>query len=600
MSRKDDADSKLNNFTRLLSEKIKQSQPVYDPLRESVIENKAEIQQIDEELQARGSIFDLIATKINKESKPKVEHKKSPNNPSIIDLIVKDNENPAKQETSALENESDKLFISSKENEEEQAEEEQAEEVVDTSTNVETYMSDMPVEAPSEELEGLSTTAQEHALSKRVDQFTAQMKDLEQRSKVHAESFGGGGGTNAVQFRDGGTMYGDLTIKGVLSAATYLGISGTSLWSRSNTTLTTLNANDSVRIDGTLSISTLSAQSNNTISPATTGIRLGSHNAAFSAIHSNEHHFEPLDEAPVHEEGLLYYAAADKTLTLYSDIADVSLNIGQEQWIRVSNKTGSTITNGQVVYINGAQGNRPTIGLADANTETTANLIGIATHDIVDNAQGYVTTQGLVRDVNTTDFTEGDIIYTSLTAGAFTNVQLDAPFHAVEVGHIIRAHPTQGIILASIGIDVELSDAHDVSYTQPSSAFTNGALLTWVSSASAWRDDITSSNKWNNTYNIVNSNSANWNSVYTIVNKAVDYTVTTSDYTINATASGIIITLPTSIGIQGQIYVIKNSSNSTITLSANGAETIDTHNIIQTEPPTSITVQSTNTNWIII
>lgn len=83
--------------------------------------------------------------------------------------------------------------------------------------------------ADREELRRLETL-----LTKKLEAFGKQIQELEVRSKVYAESYGGGGGSNAVQYRDGGTMYGDLTVLGDLSANIALGntvsVSATNLY----------------------------------------------------------------------------------------------------------------------------------------------------------------------------------------------------------------------------------------------------------------------------------------------------------------------------------------------------------------------------------
>ena len=49
--------------------------------------------------------------------------------------------------------------------------------------------------------------------------------------------------------------------------------------------------------------------------------------------------------------------------------ANVTVGVNQELILKVKNATGSTIAKGSVVYINGAQGQNPTVALADADTE---------------------------------------------------------------------------------------------------------------------------------------------------------------------------------------------------------------------------------------
>ena len=69
----------------------------------------------------------------------------------------------------------------------------------------------------------------------------------------------------------------------------------------------------------------------------------------------------------------------------------------------------------KVVYITGSEGieNRPTIGLGQANSEVTAKIIGLTTHDIEDGTFGYITTWGLVNDIDTSTFSPGNTLYLS-------------------------------------------------------------------------------------------------------------------------------------------------------------------------------------------
>jgi len=88
----------------------------------------------------------------------------------------------------------------------------------------------------------------------------------------------------------------------------------------------------------------------------------------------------------VHEEGCIHWDVNDKTLNIDTEQNEVAIQVGQESVVRCTNKTGSTILNGRIVYINGAQGNRPTIALAESDSEALSDsVIGVATHDINNN-----------------------------------------------------------------------------------------------------------------------------------------------------------------------------------------------------------------------
>ena len=162
---------------------------------------------------------------------------------------------------------------------------------------------------------------------------------------------------------------------------------------------------------------------------------------------------------PAHSEGLVFYDNEENALAIYVDEPHVTLQVGQEQWVHVRNDTGSTIADGSAVYITGAVGQLPTIALAKADDPATAKVIGVATHDIEKNTNGYVTTSGQVHNLNTKAWSEGDVLYLSAsTAGNLTNTPPAAPNFPVQVGATLYSHVTQGSIFIAIGpVDV-LSD----------------------------------------------------------------------------------------------------------------------------------------------
>lgn len=157
--------------------------------------------------------------------------------------------------------------------------------------------------------------------------------------------------------------------------------------------------------------------------------------------------------APAYQQGRVFYDSSANTLNYYNDNSQMSINIGQENIVRVRNQTGSTIANGSVVYINGATGNTPTVALALATAFNTADIVGVATTDIANNGFGYATTSGLVNGINTSAFTDGQIVFVSATTpGAFTATEPTAPNYSVQVGVITRANPSVGALLVSIQI----------------------------------------------------------------------------------------------------------------------------------------------------
>jgi hypothetical protein len=201
--------------------------------------------------------------------------------------------------------------------------------------------------------------------------------------------------------------------------------------------------------------------------------------------------FDTIGSPTTTPEGRVWWDLTDHTLAIKPDIASSTMQVGQEMWVRVRNPTGATISDGQVVYINGSTGSRPRIALAQANSDSVADkVIGVSTADIANNSDGFVTSFGLVRGLNTSvdcdgvSLSDGDTLYLCATqAGRWVKTKPTFPNVAVKIGHVIYAHNSNGIILVSPQTGTHLSDQHDVLINTP----TNGQVLKhdgskWVNS----------------------------------------------------------------------------------------------------------------------
>lgn len=80
--------------------------------------------------------------------------------------------------------------------------------------------------------------------------------------------------------------------------------------------------------------------------------------------------------------------------------------------------------------------------------------------------------------------------------------------------------------------------------------------------------------------------------------KTSGYTAVEGDFFINCTSGTFTITLPPSIS--GKLYDIKNSGIGTITVQANGAQTIDGENTQSLIEDESITIIGDGSNWYIL
>jgi hypothetical protein len=181
---------------------------------------------------------------------------------------------------------------------------------------------------------------------------------------------------------------------------------------------------------------------------------------------------------PGHLEGRLYYDSTEKALTYMNDAVDMKVQIAQEQIVRSRNSTGSTILNGTPVKVVGSQGQRPKIDLASSHIHTDisqdSEILGISTHDILNNVDGFITTFGLVGGLNTSSYTEGDVIYVSSTPGLLTNIKPDPPYDVIKIGVVINSHANQGKIFVNILPPIHF---HDLSGVSDSSVYNNSVWL---------------------------------------------------------------------------------------------------------------------------
>lgn len=192
--------------------------------------------------------------------------------------------------------------------------------------------------------------------------------------------------------------------------------------------------------------------------------------------------------------GSMYWNDPDGTADLILKGGNVTLQIGQETVARVVNKTATNITlleaNYQAVRVTGAQGQRPKVDLAQADNDLdSASTLGLVTETILINQEGFITTSGQVREINTTGslqgetWLDGDILYLSGTvAGRITNIKPIAPIHTVIIGFVEYAHAIHGKIFVKVNNGYELEELHNVSAIAPN----NNEVLVYDTSSPLW------------------------------------------------------------------------------------------------------------------
>lgn len=123
----------------------------------------------------------------------------------------------------------------------------------------------------------------------------------------------------------------------------------------------------------------------------------------------------------------------------------------RDQFIPSYNNSGSTISTGQLVYITGSFSGvssfLPTIGLAKANSTTTAPSVGFACENISNNSYGRIQIGGLLSGINLSAFSNGQTVYlSSSTAGGLTVTEPLSP-NVSQVAAIVINNSVSGSLL---------------------------------------------------------------------------------------------------------------------------------------------------------
>lgn len=190
--------------------------------------------------------------------------------------------------------------------------------------------------------------------------------------------------------------------------------------------------------------------------------------------------------------GRMKWNDTDGTLDLGLKGGNVTLQIGQENILRVKNDDTVPLLDGSVVYISGASGANLLVKRALADSDiTSASTIGVVTEPLAVNGQGFITTFGTVRGLDTSAFNEGDILYLSpITPGALTSTKPIAPQHLVLVGYVSKKSAGNGEIFVKVDNGYELDELHNVLITNP---VADDSLLQYNLAAGVWENVLASS-----------------------------------------------------------------------------------------------------------
>jgi hypothetical protein len=226
-------------------------------------------------------------------------------------------------------------------------------------------------------------------------------------------------------------------------------LSTTGTLSAGNTSVGTLDASGLASLDGGIDVDGAFTVANTSGNISTTGTLNVTGTTTLDDVSASYIDLTPADPGPSHNEGRLFYHDEYKAFTYYNDISGISNQLGLEEWIRVYNNTGSTISNGTPVYVTGASGETPTVAPADATTVTKARVIGVATHDITNSSEGIVTVRGLVSGIDTSALTAGQPVHVAAD-GSLQTAAPTYPYFPTDVGGCIVSDATNGYLYVRI------------------------------------------------------------------------------------------------------------------------------------------------------
>lgn len=212
---------------------------------------------------------------------------------------------------------------------------------------------------------------------------------------------------------------------------------------------------------------------------------------------------------------------------------NVVQHIGEDSFIYC--KASSTITKGQVIMFTGAVGasaivtGAPATGIIDGTY-----IMGIAAENIATNRFGLVQCFGTLRNVNTSGYADGDILwYNPAVTGGLTKTQPSAPNVKVQMAAVLNGGSAGGgsiLIRVNAGSALGGTDSN-VQITSPS----NGQLLSYDGTNLYWKNTTL-------TAGTAVSVSASATGVLTIANTGVTSAVAGTGISVSGATGAVTIT----------------------------------------------------------
>ena len=193
--------------------------------------------------------------------------------------------------------------------------------------------------------------------------------------------------------------------------------------------------------------------------------------------------FDTTPELSSTTPGTMSWNDGDGSLDLILKGGNVTIPLGQEICSLVYNAEATTLNPGEAVYMFGAQGQRVSVKRAsNAADVTSSKTFGLVAESIPAGAEGFVMVHGIVKNLNTNGYNEGDQLYVGTSPGTLTSTKPVGPQHTVFIGVVVKKSLSAGRIFVKAQNGYELDELHNVRITSP---LTND-ILSYSSASNIW------------------------------------------------------------------------------------------------------------------